>query len=71
MRTDPVKDGDDTGPLMTLEEMSWATDTISGEEMKRMLSGGLDLDHFMVMLVRVIFGHQSPFARQPTWNLKS
>jgi len=48
--TKNYRDDDTVSSFMSAEEMSWAQDTIEPAELKRMLEGGLDLDHFMVML---------------------
>ena len=45
-------DEDDTSELiMTEEEMEWARNTMTPEELAEMLAGGLDLNHFLVMMV--------------------
>ena len=45
-------DEDDTSELiMTEEEMAWARNTMTPEELAEMLSSGLDLNHFLVMMV--------------------
>ena len=55
-----IEKEEDTTSLLTAEEMNFVLDTVSPEELKRMLSGGLDLDHFMVMMVRALTLSHSP-----------
>ena len=38
--------------IMTEEEMAWAKNTMTPDELAQTLAGGLDLNHFLVMLVR-------------------
>jgi hypothetical protein len=37
--------------IMTEEEMAWAKNTMTPDELAQTLSGGLDMNHFLVMLV--------------------
>jgi|EP01043_Picozoa_sp_COSAG02_P008608 hypothetical protein len=48
-----VSDGPDelTEFIMTEEEMAWAKNTMTPDELAQSLAGGLDLNHFLVMLV--------------------
>ena len=38
--------------VMTEEEMAWARNTMTPDELAEMLSSGLDMNHFLVMMVR-------------------
>ena len=49
--------------IMTEEEMSWAKNTMTPDQIAEMLSGELDLDHFLVMMVTV---HTAFFFRCAT-----
>lgn len=43
--------GELTEFIMTEEEMEWARNTMTPDQLADMLSGGLDLNHFLVMMV--------------------
>ena len=51
--------GKDDGPgelsefIMTEDEMMWARNTMTPDDLADMLSGGLDLNHFLVMMVTI------------------